>query len=49
MELAELDELVEHLDTSITQVEVTDDAQTPSLLLCSYGCGGGGASWYWYC
>jgi hypothetical protein len=49
MELAELDELVTHLDTQISQVEVTDDAQTPSVLLCSAGCGGGPYSWYWYC
>lgn len=49
MDLAELDELVEHLDTSITRIEVVDDSQTPSLLICSLGCGGGGMSWYWYC
>ena len=45
MELEELDELVEHLDAQISQV-VVDDAQTPSLLLCSNGCGGGW-SWHW--
>jgi hypothetical protein len=48
MELAELDELVEHLDTRITQVEVAEDEQAPSLLVCSLG-GGCGYSWYWYC
>lgn len=48
MELAELDELVEQLDASVTQIEVADNEQTPSLLLCSLGCGGG-HSWYWYC
>lgn len=45
MELEELDELVADLDTHISEVTVVDDAQTPSLLLCSLGhCGGG--SWY---
>jgi len=45
MELAELDELVEQLDTRITQVEVADDKQTPSILLCSLeGC----HPWSWY-
>lgn len=46
MELEELDELVEHLDTQISEVVAVDDAQAPSLLLCSNGCGGGW-SWYW--
>ncbi len=49
LELAELDELVEHLDTRISQTETVDSAQTPSVLLCSLGCGGGGYSWYWNC
>ena len=45
-ELAELDALVENLDTQISETAPVDDAQTPSLLLCSLGCGGGGGSWY---
>jgi hypothetical protein len=45
MELEELDELVADLDTHISEVTVVDNAQTPSLLICSLGCGGGG-SWY---
>jgi hypothetical protein len=47
MELEELDALVADLDTHISESVVVDDAQTPSLLLCSYGCGGG-HSWH-YC
>jgi hypothetical protein len=45
MELEELDALVADLDTHISESVVVDDAQTPSLLLCSLGCGGG-ESWY---
>jgi hypothetical protein len=45
LELAELDTLVANLDTHISESVPVDDAQTPSLLLCSLGCGGGG-SWY---
>ena len=44
MELEELDAMVADLDTHVSQTVVVDDAQTPSLLLCSLGCGGG--SWY---
>lgn len=48
MELSELDHLIEHLDTEISQLEINDSTQTASLLLCSGHCGGGW-SWYWYC
>ncbi|MCT2581900.1 hypothetical protein [Actinophytocola gossypii] len=47
MELNELEELVSHLDTRISETEMTSEAQTPSLLLCSFGCGN--HSWYWHC
>lgn len=50
MELADLDELVEHLDTQISQVDVAqDNAQSPSLLVCSLANCGGHYSYYWYC
>ncbi|MFL6125926.1 hypothetical protein [Actinophytocola sp.] len=48
MELAELDELVAQLDTKINETEVAEDKATPSLLICSLGCGGSGP-WSWYC
>ena len=48
VDITELDDLVRHLETEIDRVEVHDNAETLSLLLCSGGCGGGW-SWYWYC
>ncbi|WP_020670935.1 hypothetical protein [Amycolatopsis nigrescens] len=44
LELSELDSLVDQLDTQINQLSTVDNAETPSLLLCSYGCG----PWSWY-
>jgi len=40
--LAELDALVAHLDTHISEVEIAHGKEPASLLLCSFGCGGGG-------
>jgi hypothetical protein len=45
MEVEELEAMVANLDAHVSETVVVDDAQTPSLLLCSLGCGGGG-SWY---
>ncbi|MGW5053854.1 hypothetical protein [Actinokineospora sp. NPDC004072] len=39
LELSELDELVDQLDTQISQVALTDDSAALSLLLCSFNCG----------
>lgn len=48
MELTELDELVDTLDTEISRLDVAENKEAVSLLLCSFGCGGG-YSWYWNC
>jgi hypothetical protein len=47
IELEELDALVANLDADISETVVVDEAQTPSLLICSLGCGGGWS--YYHC
>jgi hypothetical protein len=47
VELSEFDELVEQLDTQISELDLGPNAEATSLLLCSGGCGGGGWSWRW--
>lgn len=50
MEIAELDELVAHLDARISEVEVAEDKAAPSaVLICTLGCGGGYSWHYPYC